>query len=98
MDNSLYTSGEWTSEPYRSDNDQQLIKTQDKTKLIAVVNEFKDITKEEAINNSLLMAEAKNLLQIAEMFYDHMRTTNHFSKTSIPFTITETLLKKLKSR
>ena len=39
MDNSLYTSGEWTSEPYRSDNDQQLIKTQDKTKLIAVVNE-----------------------------------------------------------
>ena len=98
MDNSLYTSGEWTSEPYHADNDQQLIKTQDKTKLIAVVNEFKDIPKEEAINNSLLMAESKNLLQVAEMFYDHMRTTSHFSKTSIPFTITEALLKKLKSR
>jgi len=53
---------------------------------------------QKTMNTAEVMSEAFNLLQIAEMFYDHMSSSKDFDKNSLPFTITKDVLRKLKSR
>lgn len=53
-------------------------------------------TKSKIKNTMELMKESKNLLQVAEMFYDGMKGTDQ--EGSLPFHITENILKRLKTR
>lgn len=95
MDVTKYTGGDWKV-------------SSDGKKVVAILDKNNDnafntvchinLNVEERESNAELLAEAKNLIQIAEMFYDHMKSTRSFNKNSIPFTITETVLKRLKTR
>jgi hypothetical protein len=67
-----HTQGDWTYEDYNDNSNEQLIKTKDKTKLLAEVNTFADVSREEAIANAKLMAAAPKLRQLVEMFHDSL--------------------------
>lgn len=67
-----HTQGDWTYEDYNDNSNEQLLKTKDKTKLLAEVNTFADVNREEAIANAKLMAAAPKLRKLVEMFHDSL--------------------------
>ncbi|AFM54824.1 hypothetical protein B620_gp46 [Croceibacter phage P2559S] len=67
-----HTAGDWTYEDYNGNKWEQLIKTKDKTNLIAVINTENDVSRQEAIANAKLIAAAPKMRQLVEMFHDSL--------------------------
>lgn len=67
-----HTAGDWTRENYNGNILEQLIKTKDRTILIAEINTQEDTSRQEAIANAKLIAAAPKMRQLVEMFHDSL--------------------------
>lgn len=90
MDHSRYTPGEWKASEHKNFGGgmtYEIHYSKDGECVCEVIHSKEDAE---------LMAESKNLLQIAEMFYDHLKSTGKTDR--IPFIMTSEVLKRLKTR
>ena len=84
-----HTGGNWTYEDFTRSINEQLIKTENKKTLVAIVNYELDVNRREALANAKLISNAPYLLEIAEMYYDSIKGKNSIARGFVERVLTD---------